>query len=198
MRLLYPDAYPSLQSCFRHATNLVSIDVIQAYYGSLMKHIGAVQQAGHDLGVSQSQLEEHDLSKFTHVEFNAYALHFHGGGAPAAFAKAWNHHLHNNAHHWQHFMFADGFNLKDAGIENGCLEMPENYMLEMVADWMGASHAYTGSYDMTDWLRKNLYKVRVHSRTATYLASVLIGLGYKVVATEYQLKSGEVVDAKNE
>ena len=56
--------------------------------------------------------------------------------------------------------------------------MPQNYALEMVADWMGASRAYTGSWDMADWLSTHISKIKVHSVTAEYLFDVLSSLGY--------------------
>lgn len=61
-------------------------------------------------------------------------------------------------------------------IENGVMEMPQHYALEMIADWMGASKTYTGSWDMSDWLAENMNKIRVHSKTAKYLREVLSGL----------------------
>jgi hypothetical protein len=56
--------------------------------------------------------------------------------------------------------------------------MPSMYALEMIADWMGASMAYTGSWDMTDWLYKNMPNIRLHSFTAKYVREVLDMLGY--------------------
>jgi len=63
-------------------------------------------------------------------------------------------------------------------MENGILEMPEEYALEMIADWMGASKTYTGSWDLTAWLKTNMPRISVHSKTAQYLREVLHWLGY--------------------
>jgi hypothetical protein len=57
--------------------------------------------------------------------------------------------------------------------------MPENYALEMIADWQGSSFVYTGSWDMTHWLKKNQYKIILHSKTADYVRSILDGLVYE-------------------
>ena len=75
-------------------------------------------------------------------------------------------------------LFADGFTPKGSQVEAGAVEMPQRYALEMVADWMGASYAYTNSWDMADWLTKNMPRIRVHSKTAAYLRGVLDTLGY--------------------
>lgn len=68
--------------------------------------------------------------------------------------------------------------LTGSTVEHGVMEMPYHFALEMIADWMGASKAYTGSFDMADWLTRNMPKIRVHSNTATYLRQELNMLGY--------------------
>lgn len=152
--------------------------VAEAYAVSLREHIAYVQEAGKLIGVPDQQLEIHDDSKWTLDEFPGYALHFKGGGAPDKFASAWLHHIHHNPHHWQSWIFPDGFTPKDSNVENGVVEMPARFALEMVADWMGASRAYTGSWDMADWLSNHIPKIRVHSKTAALLREILDGQGY--------------------
>ena len=48
----------------------------------------------------------------------------------------------------------------------------------MIADWMGASRTYTGSWDMKDWLWSHIPKITVHSKTAESLRAELDHLGY--------------------
>ncbi|KKL81427.1 hypothetical protein LCGC14_1994850, partial [marine sediment metagenome] len=38
--------------------------------------------------------------------------------------------------------------------------------------------AYTGSWDMVEWLSKNIFRIKVHSVTAECLFGVLSSLGY--------------------
>lgn len=154
--------------------------VAKAYLESLQAHIRHVQEAAHKLGlgVPEAQLAVHDQSKFSVEEFPGYARHFHGGGDPDGFARAWLHHLHHNCHHWQHWIFPDGFNPSGSSVENGVVRMPNHYALEMIADWHGASMAYTGSWDIIGWLHTNMPKIRVHSLTANYLRDVLDMMGY--------------------
>ena len=158
----------------------LSEDVYDAYMDSLIAHISYVREAGLRLRVPDLLLQGHDQSKFSGREFYGYAMHFQGGGAPAAFARAWLHHIHHNPHHWQHWLFADGFTPKGSDVENGAVPMPGMYALEMVADWLGAGRTYTGSWDMTEWLEVNVPRIRVHSATAVYLARILNDLGYRV------------------
>jgi hypothetical protein len=155
--------------------------VAEKYTETLTLHINSVVEAGEKLNVNYSQLAYHDDSKWSEIEFAGYALHFQGGGAPDEFSRAWLHHIHYNPHHWQHWMFPDNYTPKGSKVENGIVEMPQNYALEMIADWMGASYAYTNSWDMTDWLVGNIPRIKVHSETAKYLSSVLLELGYKDV-----------------
>ena len=167
-------------------TNLVSEfqaydvdgDVANVYAESLCDHIAYVQEAGRKIGVFPSLLEVHDQSKWCPLEFPGYARHFKGGGDPDGFATAWLHHIHYNPHHWQHWIFSDGYTPKGSKVEGGVVEMPGIYVLEMVADWMGASRVYTGSWDMVEWLSKNIFRIKVHSVTAECLFGVLSSLGY--------------------
>ena len=152
--------------------------VAKEFLESLRDHIRFVQDAGRKLGVNEFQLHIHDESKFSLDEFPAYAKHFKGGGAPDEFAVAWLHHIHYNPHHWNHWLFSDGYTPKGSTVENGCVFMPNHFALEMIADWMGASMAYTGSWDMRDWLWKNIPTIRVHSKTAAYLRDELNAMGY--------------------
>lgn len=154
---------------------------VRKYLDSLEAHVTYVREAGEQLGVDPRQLREHDNSKFSIEEFPYYVRNFHGDkGDPDGFARAWLHHIHNNPHHWQHWIFPDGFAPKGSNVINGVVEMPKRYALEMVADWMGASMAYTGSWDMTDWLLKNTPKIKVHPETAYYLTTqILDPMGYR-------------------
>ncbi len=162
-----------------------------AYLDSLCAHITYVREAGRKLGVPDYQLRYHDQSKFSFEELPYYVRNFHGDKQdPDGFAMAWLHHLHANEHHWQHYIFSDGFTPKGSMVEDGCLPMPSRYVLEMVSDWMGASYVYTGSWDMSDWLLKNLPRIKIHSRTAELLESIL-GTGmpdYGLVFEELRVK----------
>ena len=157
----------------------ISDDIIQRYAKSLTEHIRSVGFAYCDvLGLRRNGGLLHDKSKWTPEEFPFYARHFHGGGDPVGLAGAWLHHIHNNPHHWQHWMFPDGYSPDGPNVIDGCLEMPAEYVNEMVADWIGSSVAYTGKDDMTDWLKDNYSKIRLHPNSRYHLEVVLAELGY--------------------
>lgn len=55
------------------------------------------------------------------------------------------------------------------------LEMPRKYAREMVADWMGASRGYTGSWDMEKWLDKNWPRIseNLHPHTRVFVGNLV-------------------------
>lgn len=147
------------------------------YVEYLERHIQYVQEAGKQIGVNPIQLKKHDLSKWSEEEFVAYAINFYGSEEQKEankinFKYAWLHHLRHNKHHWNHWLLQND----EDGLEP--LEMPQNYALEMVADWMGAGRAITGSTDMSNWLRSNYQRIILHPNTRRYVSEVLVSLGY--------------------
>jgi hypothetical protein len=126
------------------------------------------------------QLLVHDLSKFTLYEFWPYAKHFQGNMSPvdkehdADLDVAWNRHQKLNKHHPEFWM------VLNQQAEVTLLPMPRRYVLEMIADWMGASIAYTGKRDMTEWLKERLAKMRFERGTRQVVECILSYLGYDI------------------
>ena len=78
------------------------------------------------------------------------------------FDMAWNNHQKQNKHHWQYWLLT-----MDDEKDNKVLEMPEEYMLEMIADWNGAGKAITGKIDTKAWYlkRRERFKKNLHPKT---------------------------------
>jgi len=86
----------------------------------------------------------HDKSKYSPEEYYAYDGYFYSEektkGIEKAFDYAWLHHIHNNPHHWQYWLLKE-----DDSVVSGndmtvkCLDIPDNYIIEMVADWWSFS-----------------------------------------------------------
>lgn len=151
------------------------------YLLSLLRHKWYVFLAGRVTGVPLWRLVIHDWSKFTPAEFGRYARNFHGdySESPAdketvslEFACAWLHHENLNPHHWGYWIPRSG---RYAGQP---LPMPETYVRGMVADWMGAGRAYTGSWDIAAWLNANGPKMSFHDETVRLVATVMTEMGY--------------------
>lgn len=146
----------------------------------------------------------HDLSKFRPDEWFPYVEKFYGGphtprakisvyektyhwelahrycaeAVQDAFDAAWLKHQHRNAHHPQHWRLVndtDGVTL---------LEMPERYVREMVADWVGAGMAIKGHsmaaapIETLTWWRANQAKTgyAMHPETAALVERLLAKL----------------------
>lgn len=80
----------------------------------------------------EEQINAHDLSKYTTEEYDPYDNYFYGSKTEKVkreFDYAWLNHIHQNPHHWQYWVLIND--------EDGtkALEMPENYVIEMVSDW---------------------------------------------------------------
>jgi len=131
----------------------------------------------------------HDLSKFRPSEFIPYMRYFYGNyplfesikrhpeftgylkkeQVERDFDEAWLKHIHRNPHHWQHWVLRE-----DSG-KIKVLNMPEKYILEMIADWHGAGMAITGKKNTKEWYLKNGDKMQLSPFTRE---SVEIMLGF--------------------
>lgn len=137
------------------------------YFWATIRHKWFVFLAGLKLGLPLWRAIVHDWSKFLPSELPHYNRQFFGAaGDLAGFGRAWHHHIVNNSHHPEHWTYIDA---------NGehVLEMSEIAITEMIVDWWGAGRSYNGSWDMQDWLSKNLSKKRLHPQTRIKVESFL-------------------------
>jgi hypothetical protein len=84
--------------------------------------------------------------------------------ADEAFNRAWLHHQKWNKHHWQYWVMPEDTPSNPSGNPK-VLEIPERYAREMVADWIGAGRAITGSWDVRGWYSKNRDHIKLHPNT---------------------------------
>jgi len=118
----------------------------------------------------------HDLSKLLPSEFFAYANYFYGGHRDAvpeavdrAFDKAWLLHQHRNPHHWQFWVLRE-----DSGATK-VMDMPKQYVKEMVCDWVGAGRAITGKTGTTcDWYKANREQMLLSDNTRRRVEELLL------------------------
>lgn len=156
-------------------------DVAQAYNVRLCTHIAYVQEACKLLDMPYSQIVAHDNSKWSMEEFPAYAMKFcykpkddeEKLAIEDNFAVAWLHHENLNPHHWGHWIPRTG---KYVNIP---LPMPDNYVKEMVADWLGAGKAYNGSWNIAGWLNTNGVRFNLHPETISLINQNMARIGYR-------------------
>jgi hypothetical protein len=152
-------------------------EAISQHIATVEEHIRYVREYGTQLMIDPVQLAIHDQSKFTETELIPYTKRF---VLQQHDQDEWNaaylHHIHNNPHHWQHWIVPN---------TDRVARMPDRYVLEMVADWQAANKVYDGSDDMEPWLVENLHKVKLHPESGKLLLQVLTDLGYNQVVGFY-------------
>jgi len=108
----------------------------------------------------------HDLSKFRPDEFSKYARYY-ATNKRMPIEDAWHRHLHRNKHHWQYWLFIDNEgNMK-------AFEMPEKYVIEMIADWYAVA-IMEGGYNkleqrVAEWYFSRQNKILLHQNTKKFV-----------------------------
>jgi len=125
------------------------LDMKMQYNKYLTQHISGVQQSfnlarealinkGVDPVVvdycARMLIGMHDSSKYSSEEYDAYCTYFYGPGKKTKeveqdFDRAWLHHQKCNPHHWQYWVL-----IRDEG-ELVPMDMPTEYIIEMLCDW---------------------------------------------------------------
>ena len=122
----------------------------------------------------------HDLSKFSWVEFSESVKFYQGGKSSPitaakkeqGYSKAWQHHKGRNPHHYEYW--TDKY---DTGTI--ALKMPFKYVIEMIADYLGAGRAYQGkSFTLKgeyDWWQNKLeeFPPKMHKDTQYFVSYIL-------------------------
>ena len=83
------------------------------------------------------------------------------------FDKAWLHHIHNNPHHWQYWVL-----LKDDG-DIGVLDMPTNYIIEMICDWWSFSWNDGDLFEIFNWYGTNKDIIKLSAWTKITVENIL-------------------------
>lgn len=115
----------------------------------------------------------HDMSKFYPSEWFPYAETFYKRDGSKQYNEtidfnyAWNHHQKRNKHHWQYWLLEF-----DRG-ETKALKIPRKYLLEMIADWMGAGRAITGEWEVVEWYQKNKKNMTINEETKIEINKIL-------------------------
>lgn len=146
------------------------------YAALVLKHKWFVFLAGLKTKAPIWRLLLHDMSKFLPAEMPHYTRQFFGDADdPIGFVIAWNHHQKINKHHWEYWVpvtdtiFEEWEDLKP-------LPIPEKYIREMLADWLGASRTYNGTWPDLDnwkWFNENFNKIKLHYDTRLFILSLI-------------------------
>ena len=115
-----------------------------------------------------NQIMLHDDSKWGDEEYNAYDEYFYGEKENQdAFNYAWLHHIHNNPHHWQHWVLMND----DEGTV--ALDIPYNYIMEMILDWWSFSWKTGNLYEIFNWYADHEKIMILNENTKIIVDSIL-------------------------
>lgn len=118
----------------------------------------------------EEQINVHDMSKYTEEEYDAYDNYFYGKKTEEVkreFNYAWLHHIHENPHHWQHWVLIND----EDGTQ--ALEMPINYVIEMVSDWWAFSHRSGNLNEIFKWYKSHKKNMILHENTRKLVEEIL-------------------------
>lgn len=168
----------------------------EAYDKYLQQHIKAVQQAFDKLCEYfpeyknfKAQIKNHDKSKYSSEEYGPYDRYFYGDGKNLSeFDAAWLHHIHNNPHHWQHWLIVEDDLEDDRYIHP--LEMPIAYIVEMICDWWSFSFIAGDLYIIFDWVDEHKDHIMLAKNTKDIVNYILNRL-------EFELDNDPNVSRKN-
>lgn len=108
----------------------------------------------------------HDKSKDDEAEYEAYDRYFYGGNRSYSvvqdFRRAWLRHIHQNRHHWQHWILIND----DPNEGEILMDMPINDIIEMICDWWAFSWAKGNLYEIFSWydVHKDYMKLSEYTR----------------------------------
>lgn len=115
----------------------------------------------------------HDQSKSEPDEYEAYDAYFYGGNRSfkvvQEYRKAWLLHLHRNPHHWQHWVLIND-DPKEGEI---LIEMPANYILEMLCDWLAFSWSKGNLQEIFNWYDEHKNYMKLHPNTRKKVEEIL-------------------------
>lgn len=128
----------------------------------------------------KENLLNHDTSKYSDEEYDAYDKYFYGGNRSYAvveeFRRAWFHHIHVNPHHWQYWVLVND-DPKEGTI---ALDMPDEYIIEMICDWWSFSWRSGDLTEIFKWYDDHKDSMILHERTRASVELILTMIKYKL------------------
>lgn len=115
----------------------------------------------------------HDNSKNKPDEYEPYDSYFYGGHKSTRieneFNLAWLKHIHRNPHHWQYWVLT--CDDKDQGTI--LIDMPYDYIIEMICDWWSFSHNSGNLYAIFDWYKERKEYIKLSDKTRETVEYIL-------------------------
>ena len=116
---------------------------------------------------------EHDDSKTNLDEYRAYDAYFYGGNRSYAVVDDFKHaflkHIHRNPHHWQHWVLIHD----DPNEPMEAMDMPHNYIIEMICDWWSFSWSKGDLKEIFKWYDEHKDYMILSSDTRVAVEAIL-------------------------
>ena len=126
----------------------------------------------------------HDQSKNEPDEYEAYDAYFYGGNRSYKvvqdFRKAFLLHINRNPHHWQHWILIND----DPNEEEIVMDMPYEYILEMICDWWSSSWAKGDLNEIFNWWGEHEKYIKISVKTRQTVVDILSSIKIKLKEME--------------
>ena len=126
---------------------------------------------------------DHDTSKTNLDEYVPYDLYFYGGNRSYQvvqdFNYAWLKHIHRNPHHWQYWVLNNDEPTQGQII----LDMPYQYILEMICDWWAFSWRSGDLTEIFTWYDNHKNYMKLGERTRVTVEDILAQIKTKLLET---------------
>lgn len=127
-----------------------------------------------NLGDLEWQIElSHDHSKYSPGEYDAYDAYFYGKNRSydvvRRFNYAWLRHIHNNPHHWQYWVLIND----DPNEGEVVMDMPYNYIIEMICDWWSFSWKNENLTEIFKWYEDHKDYIKLSPKTRRIVEDIL-------------------------
>lgn len=149
---------------------------LQQHHSNVHKGFKWIQENLPELlvdGVAWQTEFAHDASKNEPDEYEAYDQYFYGNNRSFAvvqdYRRAWLLHIHRNPHHWQYWVLIND-DPKEGEI---LIEMPINYILEMICDWWSFSWTKGNLWEIFKWYDEHKNYMKLHSNTRKKVEEIL-------------------------
>lgn len=128
----------------------------------------------------------HDYSKSQPDEYEPYDAYFYGGNRSYQVVRdyeyAWLLHIHRNPHHWQHWVLIHD----DPDEAETILDMPYEYILEMICDWWAFSWSKENLYEIFNWYDEHKNYMKLSDKTRKTVEDILSKMHDKLDEEEIQ------------
>lgn len=133
----------------------------------------------------------HDKSKDDPDEYDAYDVYFYGNNRSYEvvqnYQRAWLRHIHRNPHHWQYWVLIHD-DMEDGELET-VLEMPYDYVIEMICDWWSFSWQNENLYEIFKWYEEHSKYMKLAPGTKNTVEYILNMIKQKLKELQYTEES---------